>query len=161
MQKKRKHICILSSGWEFPAHFPPPHLTTTPEKQDQRLVADIFLNLQNVVFGFDTISLDQRRWATFPDLNYRALWWEMPKKPASLSPISTRINIYKKIRQFYTLYLTTHSVQKSNGCQVGIIVHCIPFGTCTIVSLNRTLVEDKMRRFKGECAHFSFSKFPI
>ena len=24
-----------------------------------------------------------------------------------------------------------------------------------------TLVEDKMRRFKGECAHFSFSKSPI
>jgi hypothetical protein len=36
MQKKRKHICILSSGWEFPAHFPPPHLTTTPEKSKIR-----------------------------------------------------------------------------------------------------------------------------
>ncbi len=24
-----------------------------------------------------------------------------------------------------------------------------------------TLVEDKMRRFKGECAHFSFNKCPI
>ncbi len=24
-----------------------------------------------------------------------------------------------------------------------------------------TLVEDKMRRFKGECAHFIFSKCPI
>jgi hypothetical protein len=27
--------------------------------------------------------------------------------------------------------------------------------------LNGTLVEDKMRRFKCECAHFSFNKFPI
>jgi hypothetical protein len=26
------------------------------------------------------------------------------------------------------------------------------------VSLNGTLVEDKMRRFKGECAHFIFYK---
>ncbi len=26
---------------------------------------------------------------------------------------------------------------------------------------NGTLVEDKMRRFKGECEHFSFNKCPI
>ncbi len=26
------------------------------------------------------------------------------------------------------------------------------------MSVNGTLVEDKMRRFKGECAHFSFNK---
>ncbi len=25
------------------------------------------------------------------------------------------------------------------------------------MSVNGTLVEDKMRRFKGECAHFSFN----
>ncbi len=35
------------------------------------------------------------------------------------------------------------------------------FGTCTVVSDNGTLGEDKMRRFKGECAHFSFNKCPI
>ncbi len=35
------------------------------------------------------------------------------------------------------------------------------FGTCTVVSINGTLVEDKMRGFKGECAHFSFNKCPI
>ncbi len=35
------------------------------------------------------------------------------------------------------------------------------FGTCTVVSVNRTLIEDKMRSFKGECAYFSFSKCPI
>ncbi len=29
------------------------------------------------------------------------------------------------------------------------------------MSVNGTLVEEKMRRFKGECAHFSFNKFPI
>ncbi len=47
-------------------------------------------------------------------------------------------------------------------------LHCIPFrvsyaqlGTCTVVSVNRTLVKDKMRRFKGKCAHFSFNKGPI
>ncbi len=27
--------------------------------------------------------------------------------------------------------------------------------------VNGTLVEDKMRRFKGECEHFSFNKCPI
>ncbi len=35
------------------------------------------------------------------------------------------------------------------------------FGTWTVVSVNETLVEDKMREFKGECAHFSFNKCPI
>ncbi len=29
------------------------------------------------------------------------------------------------------------------------------------MSVNGTLVEDKMRRLKGECAHFSFSKCHI
>jgi hypothetical protein len=29
------------------------------------------------------------------------------------------------------------------------------------MSVNGTLVEDKMRRFKGECAHFNFKKCPI
>jgi hypothetical protein len=29
------------------------------------------------------------------------------------------------------------------------------------VSVNGTLVEDKMRGFKGECAQFSFNKCPI
>ncbi len=29
------------------------------------------------------------------------------------------------------------------------------------MSVNGTLVEDKMRRFKGECEHFSFNNRPI
>ncbi len=29
------------------------------------------------------------------------------------------------------------------------------------MSVNGTLVEDKMRRFKGECEHFRFNKCPI
>ncbi len=32
------------------------------------------------------------------------------------------------------------------------------FGTCTVVSVNGTLVEDKMRWFKDECAYFSCNK---
>ncbi len=35
------------------------------------------------------------------------------------------------------------------------------FGTCTVVSVNGTQVEDKMRRFKGECAQFSFNRCPV
>jgi hypothetical protein len=35
------------------------------------------------------------------------------------------------------------------------------FGICTIVGLSGTLVDDKMRTFKGECEHFSFNKSPI
>ncbi len=29
------------------------------------------------------------------------------------------------------------------------------------MSVNGTIVEEKMRRFKGQCAHFSFNKCPI
>ncbi len=29
------------------------------------------------------------------------------------------------------------------------------------MSVNGTLVKDELRRFKGECAHFSFNKCPI
>jgi hypothetical protein len=32
------------------------------------------------------------------------------------------------------------------------------FGSCTVVSINGTLVEDKMRKFKGECANFNLNK---
>ncbi len=35
------------------------------------------------------------------------------------------------------------------------------FGTCTVVSVNGTFVEDKMRRFKSEYAHFRSNKCPI
>jgi hypothetical protein len=35
------------------------------------------------------------------------------------------------------------------------------FSTCTVVRVNGTLVEDKMRRFKGECEHFRFNNCPI
>ncbi len=35
------------------------------------------------------------------------------------------------------------------------------FGTCTVVGVNGTQVEVKMRRFKGECEHCSFNECPI
>jgi hypothetical protein len=35
------------------------------------------------------------------------------------------------------------------------------FGICSVVGLNGALVEDKMRRLKGKCEHFSFNKCPI
>jgi hypothetical protein len=35
------------------------------------------------------------------------------------------------------------------------------FGTCTVVSVNGTHVEDKNRWFKSECAHFSCDKCAI
>jgi hypothetical protein len=35
------------------------------------------------------------------------------------------------------------------------------FSTCTVVSLNGTQAEDKMRTFKCECAQFSFNRRSI
>ncbi len=35
------------------------------------------------------------------------------------------------------------------------------FGTCTVESVNGTLVDAKIRIFKGECAQFSFNKCPV
>jgi hypothetical protein len=60
---------------------------------------------------------------------------------------------------------------KSSGCYkhsdspFHTVIHFVStsakFGTCTVLSVNGTLVEDKMRTFKGECPHFSFNKCPI
>ncbi len=41
------------------------------------------------------------------------------------------------------------------------VIRFVSIGTCTVVSLNGTLVEDKMRIFEGECVDFSFNKCPI
>ncbi len=35
------------------------------------------------------------------------------------------------------------------------------FGTCTVVSVNGTQVEDKMRTFNGQCEQFIFNRCPI
>jgi hypothetical protein len=35
------------------------------------------------------------------------------------------------------------------------------YGSSTVVGFNAALAEDKMRRFKGESAHFGFNKGPI
>ncbi len=44
----------------------------------------------------------------------------------------------------------------SVSCQVGA-----KFGTCTVVGLNRTLIEAKMFTFTLEFRHFIFNKCPI
>ncbi len=44
---------------------------------------------------------------------------------------------------------------------IGFMWVSAKFGICTVVIVNGTLVEEKMRRFKGECAHFSFNNYPI
>ncbi len=53
----------------------------------------------------------------------------------------------------------------SNQRRTALKVHCnsfrvssAKFGTCTVAGVNGTLVKDKMRKFKDECAHFSFNK---
>jgi hypothetical protein len=40
------------------------------------------------------------------------------------------------------------------------VIRFAKFGTCTVESVNGTLVEDKMRRINDECAHFRVNKYP-
>jgi hypothetical protein len=49
------------------------------------------------------------------------------------------------------------------SCQAVSVISGVSakFGICTVVTVNRTLVEDKMHGFKGKWAHFSFNKCPI
>jgi hypothetical protein len=61
--------------------------------------------------------------------------------PSSLSLLVFILSVYTVIRFLWV-------ISKSGTCTVGVSVY-------------GTLVEDKMRRFKGECAHFSFSKCHI
>ncbi len=54
-------------------------------------------------------------------------------------------------------------VQRNPACCKGYTVISFirvsaKFGTCTVVSVSGTLVEDKMRRFRGECVLFRFNK---
>jgi hypothetical protein len=56
--------------------------------------------------------------------------------------------------------------KKDEGfCQLFYIqlraLQSVTFGTCTVVSVNGTLIEDKMCTFKGQYAQFSFNKCPI
>jgi hypothetical protein len=54
------------------------------------------------------------------------------------------------IQEYYTVYNVIRFLRVK-----------VKFGTSTVVSVNGTLVEDKMRRFKSECAQLSFNKCPI
>ncbi len=63
-----------------------------------------------------------------------------------------QIYICKESAQFITTYV--HTV-------IRFVSTNAKFGTCTVVSVNGTLAEDKMRRFEGERADFSFKKCPI
>ncbi len=56
----------------------------------------------------------------------------------------------------------------TNSEETDYSVHCYPFrvrgaifGTCTVVSVNGTLVESKMCTFTLESTHFIFNKCPI
>jgi hypothetical protein len=51
--------------------------------------------------------------------------------------------------------------QQGPGTVIRFVWVSAKFGTCTVVNVNGSLVEDKMRRFKWKCAHFSFNKCPI
>ncbi len=53
---------------------------------------------------------------------------------------------------------SSNQVHLANYFGIRFVWVSAKFGTCTVVSVKGTLVEDKMRRFKGECPHFIFSK---
>jgi hypothetical protein len=63
--------------------------------------------------------------------------------------------------KFYISLRTSAWVMKHIHTVIRFVSTDAKFGTCTVVSLNETLLKIKMRRFKGECAHFSFNKCPI
>ncbi len=79
----------------------------------------------------------------------------------TVSNESTEANhgLLRQIRPFL------HPLQFSEGPYVHTVIRFLwvsaKFSTCTVVRVNGTLVEDKMRRFKGECEHFRFNKCPI
>jgi hypothetical protein len=74
----------------------------------------------------------------------------MARPPAAPPPILQHRTVLKKSKWCLLLSNVIHFVWISAR-----------LGSCTIVSVNGTLVEDKMRRFKGDCAHFRRNKCPI
>jgi hypothetical protein len=63
-------------------------------------------------------------------------------------------NISNEPSQTLHLYVTSCSV-------IRFVWVSSKFGTCTVESVNGTLVDAKIRIFKGECAQFSFNKCPV
>jgi hypothetical protein len=54
-----------------------------------------------------------------------------------------------------------HSGDRNQYTVISFVSTSAKFSIFTIVGPNGTLVEDKMRRFKSECEHFSLNKCPI
>ncbi len=83
-----------------------------------------------------------------------------------LKPVfPTRI---RRIRMFLHRMDPDPQIQKWRNALISTVFTVIcfvwvsgKFGTCTVVNVNVTLVEDKMLRCKGESAHFSFNKCHI
>jgi hypothetical protein len=80
----------------------------------------------------------------------------------TLSPSGISLSVYLMIHvsQLFVTFYKTCLPHMSTYTVIRFRWVSAKFGTCTVVSANGTFVEDKMRRFKGERAHFSFNKCP-
>ncbi len=81
------------------------------------------------------------------NLTYVFLFWE-------LRGLSPNFHIYGSVSDLYIPRIGPHTV-------IRFVWVSAKFGTYTVVSVNVTHVEEKMRIFKGECEHFSFNECPI
>ncbi len=61
----------------------------------------------------------------------------------------------------YLTYVLAVTLSPCSHTVIRFVWVSAKFGTCTVVSVNGTHVEEKMRRFKGEFEHFSFNECPI
>jgi hypothetical protein len=82
-------------------------------------------------------------------------------------PLKLRVIVLYRIAQYTVLsqFLIVEVLSREALLLLHAVTHVVSiraqFGTCTVLSVNGTLVEDKMRTFKSECAQFRFNKCPI
>ncbi len=74
-------------------------------------------------------------------------WWHRRTK---------QFNPFKK-----NIYIGCKLFVKTINIVIRFVSASAKFGTCTAVSVNGTLVEDKFVNPRGECTHFIFNKCPI
>ncbi len=136
---------------------------------------EIFMFWSDLKFSKSEKTLSVCLHAAYASLLYTDLWyrasdgwlfyWPYTRPGAVLQSPSTECLLISGAGHFCDsllmhyfqldfVFSSTHTVIRSLWVSA-------KFGICTVESVNGTLIEDKMRRFKDECTHFIFKKCPI
>jgi hypothetical protein len=97
--------------------------------------------------------------ALFASLNYFLKWVFLQCKGWCRRPFSKTGGNTPRTLYCNTTLMAECYWSKETYTVIRFVWVSAKFGTCTVVSIIGTHAEDKTRRFKGKCKHFSFFSF--